>query len=484
MLDGKTSASPYTLFAIFLGAACGLGVLLPFYLGVAGDGVVAIAAVPLLLIGIAAFAASRKTLLILILLTRSALDIVLEATRTAGSGQGAGLGALINLCIILLAFALVFEKPAAFPRKMAIAWLAFFAAAIHGILLSPEKADAIRFYLTWLSNFAVFISAFYLVRESADFRYCALLVVLSSILPALYGLYETGANLGLLSGGYRIKSTFTHANIFAFYLMLVQFIGFYYLKSGTVRMPVMLRMALGAYLLLLFGLLMLTQTRSAWIAVVVVFACYAAVFERRYLIYLGLAFVASFFIPVVQERLLDILSDSEVGPQVKLNSFAWRVALWESALGWMDPGRYLLGYGLGAFRDNVLDFFPLSAGFKWDAHNVYVQWFFETGLLGVAAYLWLQVRMLGYSFQLRKVDRLAAFFITATVVSYLMVSFSDNMMFYLVVNWYYWFLIGAGCALLLRGAAKAAAEPRPAPQAKRPAPWSRPAGAAVRRSRQ
>jgi hypothetical protein len=38
------------------------------------------------------------------------------------------------------------------------------------------------------------------------------------------------------------------------------------------------------------------------------------------------------------------------------------------------------------------------------------------------------------------------------VLQYLAVSASDNMAAYLAFNWYFWFVAGAGCALLAHAA--------------------------------
>jgi len=51
-------------------------------------------------------------------------------------------------------------------------------------------------------------------------------------------------------------------------------------------------------------------------------------------------------------------------------------------------------------------------------------------------------------------NRLGAFLLVVMVLQYLIVSASDNMAAYLAFNWYFWFMLGAGCAL--RAHAKAA----------------------------
>jgi O-antigen ligase len=207
---------------------------------------------------------------------------------------------------------------------------------------------------------------------------------------------------------------------------------------------------LSLYVFFLLAQLALTQTRSAWIACLVVFIGYGLLHKRRYLLYIAGVVLICLFIPAIQQRLLDLGSDNQiVGYQDKLNSFAWRVALWESALSWMEPSRYLLGYGIGAFREYAPTYFARSQGFKWDAHNVYVQWFFDVGFLGLASYLWIHFRTLQSLRPLVVIDRQAAFTTSALIVSYLLMSLSDNMMYYLAFNWYYWFAVGASSALVL-----------------------------------
>lgn len=430
--------------AALAGAA---GIAIPFFVGAVGDSTPALLALPFLLAIAVLFVANRQSLLLLILTTRSAGDIILESTRGSIGGQNIGLGAVINACVILLTLTLVFESPRTVPKKMVTLWLGFFIFALVGIAFSPVPGDAFRLYLTWMSNFAIFVGAFYVILRVKDFRYCARLMLWSSVLPVGYSFVDIALNLR--GGDFRLKSTFMHANIYAFYLMLVILFGFYLLKDARSRMPLARKAWLSIYVLILLAMLVLTQTRSAWLACIVVFAAYGIMFERRYLLYLAGISVLALMVPAVHDRLMDLATGNTVAHQAKLNSFAWRVALWQSALEWMSPQQYLLGYGIGAFRENAPVFFKFSAGIKWDAHNVYVQWFFDVGALGLLTFLWIYARLLYLLRPLFSIDRLAAFIIYSLIISYLLISFSDNMMFYLSFNWYFWFAIGSGCALVL-----------------------------------
>ena len=147
----RKSFNTGNLAIIGVGAlACFAGVITPYYVNKLGGGMVALFALPFLLVLSGLFIADRKALLLVILITRSAGDLLLESMRSSFGEQALGPGAVINACVILLAMVLVFEKPQAVSRKMALAWLGFFVTGIYGIAvcaavnLSPDPAQALK----------------------------------------------------------------------------------------------------------------------------------------------------------------------------------------------------------------------------------------------------------------------------------------------------------------------------------------------------
>ncbi|WP_426112977.1 O-antigen ligase family protein [Massilia sp. PWRC2] len=435
--------------------AIAIGLAIPAFVGaVDGRPAHALALPALLLLGMLLLY-SRVLLLTAILLLRAAGDVFFDSTRVALGSVQIGVGGLINAFVIVIAILLVLEQPRLLPKKVALLWLPFLLAGLAGVLLAPAPGDAVRLYLAQVSYCAVFVSAFYIVRTLDDFKRCVRIVLLSSLLPLLYGVVDIAVQGGVHGpNGARLQSTFAHPNIYAFYLTLVVALGFYVLKSATYRLSAWQRVGLSAYLLLLLVMLALTQTRSAWIACFGLFFVYGLLFERRYLLYLLLIAVLALLIPEVRERVLELGSGNQVRQYAKLNSFAWRLYIWESGLAWMRPSHYLFGYGVDAFAYYSPTFFPLAGKTHFGAHNVYIQWLFELGAIGLLAYLWLFARLLGMLKSLLGVDRLAGFIVIALVLQYLAVSVSDNMAAYLAFNWYFWFVAGAACALLAqRGAA-------------------------------
>jgi O-antigen ligase len=446
--SSSTSINAWTV-AVIVGLALFIGALLPAYVGAMDDNVAKAMALPVLLLLVLLMLYSRMLLLLLILLVRSSGDIFFESTRFALGSVQIGVGGLINIFVILIALLLVAEKPGLLPKKLASMWAPFLLVALVSVAIAPVKSDAIRAYIGQISYFAMFISAFYLVRSQEDFKRCVRLVLWSSVLPALYALADMALHGGI-SGphGSRLQSTFSHPNIFAFYLTLVISLGFYVLKSTTYDLSSRNRVILTGYTFLMLALLVLTQTRSAWIACLSLFAAYGLMFNRRYLLYLLLAPLLALLIPSVRDRLLDLGAGNEVVQYAKLNSFAWRVYIWESGLQWMRPGNYLLGYGIDSFQYYSPTFFPLAGKTHFGAHNLYVQWMFELGALGIAAYLWLFARLALWLKSLLTINRLGGVILLTLVLQYMLVSASDNMASYLVFNWYFWFIVGSGCAVV------------------------------------
>jgi len=427
------------LLGLFIGAA------IPVFADVMGDHPGRLAALPALLLLGVLLIYDYKKLMLLILLLRSVGDKVLESTQFGMGDARMGIGGLINLAVIMVACLLVLEKPQVFPTRLARHWVPVLLMMGISVLISYEKTLAIKLYLGMLSCFAMFIVAVYVVRSNEDFNKAIRLVLWSSLIPTLYSFVDVA--LHMRDSSFRLQSTFGHANIQAFYLTLVLVLCLYMLKSPLFKITPMGRVAVCCYMPVLLGQLLLTQCRSAWLACFVIFVLYALLFERKYLLYL-LLLPLLMCIPSVYDRLTDLSKGNEAVHYARLNSFAWRVALWESALRWIEPLRLIYGYGLGGFDHFSQTFFENAGNTKWGAHNVYMQILFDMGVVGLLCYLWLYARVLWTIRAFARMDRMSAFLLLTVVVQYLIVSFSDNMLGYLVFNWYFWFTMGGACSLV------------------------------------
>jgi len=442
---------PLQLLTVAAVIAIGLGAIVPAYAEALGDSYAKLMALPAIILLTMLVTLSRTMLLLIIVFLRAATESLFDASRFSVGGSAIGLGGLLNLFAIIIATLLVFERPQFFSKSILKIWGAFLLMVFFGVFNSPDEPAAWRFLLQWTSNFSIFVAAYYFVRSESDFKRIIKLVLWSSAVPALVGIFQaaTGTGYVTLDAGTRVVSTFNHPNIFAFYLTIIIAMSLFVMKSPLFALSSSKRWMLGLYLLVLIGLLVMTKTRSAWFATFAVFAIYGAFFERRYLIYILVAGVVALFIPEVGERLGDLGGGAkqQVTSYDQLNSFSWRVGLWKSGLGWMTTSHYLAGYGVDAFKWYAPIFFDDFTHAHWGAHSVYVQMIFDFGILGLMSFLWMYGQVLN---QIRKMfawDRLSAFFLGMLVMEFLVVAYSDNMLDYQSFNWYLWFVVGAGIAM-------------------------------------
>lgn len=436
--------SAFGVFAMVIASlVTGLGAVA--YVGMVEGDLMLISALPFVFALLLLLVIDKRKLVLIILLFRASGDLVFDLSKFGG---GFGIGGLINALIIFIAMLFVFERPGGITRRMVSIWLPLLLVALAAVFHAPEFRDAARAFLALASYCAIFVIAFYMVRTKADFEVCVNTVLLSSLIPVLYAFVDIALNSGTTSAdGFRLKSTFSHPNIFAFYLVLNISLVFYRVKTSLVTTISAKKLALMAYMLLLLALLLLTKTRSAWAACFMIFAVYGALFERRYLLYLILLPALALLIPSVRDRLLDLGSGNEYVQYAKLNSFAWRLLLWKSSMEWMSTAHSIAGYGLNSFKHYSPIFFPLAGTTNFGAHNTYIQWFFETGVVGVICAVWLHLRLF-FTLKLGiPQGRLRSMIAIAMVIAYLFFAFSDNMLDYLSFNWYFWFFIGAACAI-------------------------------------
>lgn len=437
--------------AVLLTLVCaGLGALTVAYVDLVGESPLRIFFLPMLLLLGIVLVLDRRHLFLAIMLFRSAADPVFDAAKfNVGSAQ-IGMGAALNALVILIAALFLIERPKVAGTPLLARWavLPLLLAAIAAAH-SPDPGAAVRTLLVLISYGAVFVIPFHLVQSPADRQRCFDLVIWSSLLPVLYAGVDLAQGWG--SEGFRLKSTFSHPNIFAFYLLLVAGLLFYRLKAVTTTATFMRMVSVG-YLLLLLALLALTQTRSAWLAALLVFGVYAIRFERRYLLYLPIALVLLFVLmPGLSDRVNDLSASKSFDQYPKLNSFDWRLEIWKSGLSWMRLDHLPLGYGLDAFIWHSPDFFPLAGNIHPGAHNVYVQWLFETGITGIAMLAWIFSRL--FRRLAAATESVGATLLMSLVAGYLLVCASDNLVDYLSFNWYFWFVMGAACAAQEQGAA-------------------------------
>lgn len=385
-----------------------------------------------------------------ILLTRSICDPIFNLSGGGTADAGMGVGAVVNAIAVGVAILLAIQRPPTSPFAVFALWSPFLLIAATATFYAPQFVPALRLAFVLLTYWAFFAIPFFIMRSERDLTRFILVVLASSIAPSLYSFWELRLAFADM-GEFRLQSTFSHPNIFAFYLVLMLGLALYLRTAAAVHLTRAMRTLVTAYIPLLIVFLLLTKTRSAWLACGLIFLLYGVRMDRRFLLGFLLLPLALAVDASLLERITNITQSTEIeslkqlDENVRLNSFAWRQALWESAIPEIVANP-LLGHGLELFKPATPDFFALIGPEEIDAHNFYLQVAFEMGSAGLLALLWLFGSLAWRLARGLCYDRDGVTIILSILGAYVLVSYSDNMQFYLSFNWYFWFVMGTVCA--------------------------------------
>ena len=435
--------SPKITLFVSLAFGALFGVVVLVLSPVLGKNIVFVVAIPFAMFFLIIMFLDARWMMLTLLYTRALLDPLLNMTKL---GEGAGMGAFLNLLVIFLVIMLALRFPGQIDYKSPIirAWAVFLSICFLSLLYSPDRVRTFKLCINLCSYLAVTLMPFLIVKNEDQKRFWIKTLLYSSLAPVGLALVGLATHIEFFYSYGRLQGTFTHSNILAFYLVLIVAVVFYILKSGLFRLTFSQRVWLRLYMLGCLALLVVTETRSAWLSCVGMFFIYALIKERKFLFILLLVMGLLFLVPQVQVRLKDLSEGTGVTKSEKLNSMTWRIKLWESSVEAIKR-RPIFGYGIGSFEQMSKEFFKLDKKGA-PAHNVYLELMFELGLVGLLSYLAIYFTVLKAYFHRvsRRWQRLSyeASIIFAYTIGYLIVCSSDNTLYYLAFNWYFWFFMG------------------------------------------
>ena len=380
--------------------------------------------------------------LIGLLLLRPGLDYFFSSIRLSVGGVDLGLGGAISLFLVGGAFLHVFILRSDASRRLRLPIVGMYAVFCliycAAFLNSYDKPAAAKVLLRLFSICSILILAVVAVKSKATAQGLIRSILFSAVIPLGWGFVNYFLHKGRLAG------TFTHANILAFYLLIIMGCLIFQIDNDRPWTKISWKR------LCLFGILLvaliLTETRSGWAAFLMMTLIYAARFNKRVFIPCIVFMILVSFTPLIQKKIANVFSS--YGSKVSINedsSLGWRFEQWGKLF---KPAmeRPIFGYGING------DFLLANDGLA--AHNDYLRYFVETGLIGlVAAYL-PYVYLLIFSLKRfkRRWDfsdpstKLAAFFV-CFIPAFLLMSVTENLNGYIIVHWYLWALIGIFFAL-------------------------------------
>lgn len=373
--------------------------------------------------------------------------LVVRASADAGklSEGGSGLmdpsSALAMLFLLAGMFWIAARRRsdgAAPPSPLGTALTLFLVAAGLSALGSSHLGASA---LDWLRMAAAAAMFFVLNRLVSDGRHVRLVVgatFASAVVPLLVGFAGIAyGGLAESKGGFdRITSTFSQSNGYSRYLMLLIVFGVAVRRHLTGGY----RLALSCVLVGSAASLVLTYTRSAWLATVVGLVVVGFLQNKGIVVGLVVVGVATLLaVPSVAGRFSD-LSEESTTSDASANSLSWRLGYWAEILPLANDNP-VTGIGLKATE------------FETDEaklpHNDFLRAYVETGILGLIAYLGLLGAMVRTARRaLRRArpgfERGVAVGFAGFVASWIGVSLVANAMAQVVLLWY--LLAIAACA--------------------------------------
>jgi len=385
----------------------------------------------------------NKIGLLLIILLRPVLDYFSGQNIITIGHFSLNLASLFGLFVILFCLFVIFKNKTDFKKiPLLKSWTIFLSLAFISIIFSINKFTSISETIRLSSILLIFLASYLVINNNKDLSLFIKTIIASAITPALFAFYQFVTNRGITipeEGVYnRIFGTFSHPNLFAFYLLIPLSLCFIvFLVSNKKKVQIALYGLLSVFLVLA---LILTYTRGAWISFIIITLILGAIRFRLFLVVIVLSIILSYFgIGEVKNRTQEIVNNNEY------SSVQWRINLWKDSVRYIAE-KPLIGHGAGTAKDLIF----MKRGNRFGSthpHNDYLKIGLEMGVLGVLSYLFLLGNILLKLLTIYKKETRLNLKILVLVVlvlsfSIFIASFGDNIIRNTALQWSFWALIG------------------------------------------
>jgi putative inorganic carbon (HCO3(-)) transporter len=384
------------------------------------------------------FAVRPDVGLMILVLTRPSLDLWADRSLATVVGLRVNVASLTAVTLILVGGVYMAERWGTVRRSPVILPFVLFVAIAGVSMVVGPSGGAVYEWLRLLSLFVLYGVCYVVIRTLGNARRFALVVLASAAVPVGVGVYQT------MEGGTRViaefgraTGTFLHPVPFGIFLGLL--ISFATPLLFSRALPLVFRLAAPLALVALVG----TYTRTAWIGALVGLLL-VGIQRHRSLLLLAPVTVAviAFAVPSTVTRSSDVSDDpSSLGGAG--SSIDARFTQWDVNLPKIQRNP-VVGQGLKAIAENQGAL----------VHNDYLRAAVETGVFGLAAYVWLLLAMLRGSYAtmrqaLQRTDRLSysiALGSLAAGLAFVIMSATSNLMTQVVVAGSFWCIAAIGHA--------------------------------------
>lgn len=361
-----------------------------------------------------------------------------------------------------------FAPPANFlGRPLQFLALAFFISVLFSQYPSLSLSAFFGKFLKYVFLYFCFIEAF---RDEKSIKIFLNCFFLSAFITVLSGIVQHYTGKDFIKGHVfgvenfmtveRVNASFYTANGFGAYLLPVIGLIAHFLYTAIVRHRAwVLGGVLACFLVLLLACLCWTYSRSAWIGYLTILFV-MAILDRRKIFYAGillLVFVFIFLPSLNDVRHMQLIKDNNGRGQkledvqtVLKQSGSGRFMYWKKAVSIIHASP-VWGTGLNTYMKIIRqDADPSTWRY---AHNCYLQMAAETGLLGLACFLWMLFILLRHSLnccdQIKDLWPLSILQGAVTgLFGFLVQSFFDNTFYTVQLGVYMWLIFGLMVAVM------------------------------------
>ncbi len=303
--------------------------------------------------------------------------------------------AALLLGVIFWLFRLIKDKECRrfrrLPYDVPAALFALLGAA--SVIFSPDQAFS---FYNYYNLVGVYLLTYLLigqnVQASQDIRKIVYALGLSCVIVVIYGFYQFAFGIDTSTMKWvdgdafpelkkRIFSTWENPNILACYLdIALCFLFAFFVKMRQTKR----RIAFFSAILLLFFCLAMTYARMAFLVAFLIFALYGIFRDGRILLGAVLLSCALFLIDsTLFYRIFSIFTHLDTSSEMRL-------ALWESTLAMIgDHPFFGIGWGAYWLVYPEYDFYLQGAPVHIvHAHNMYLNYAAEIGIVGACAFFW------------------------------------------------------------------------------------------------
>ena len=315
--------------------------------------------------------------------------------------------------------------------------LVYFLSTLKSVSFSLSMEGLFLKFFEWIMIYFIVAEV---INTKAKLRRIVTAIIFSIFFITVDGIVQliTGTDFirGYQASGHKIRASFGNPNSFGAWLVIMIPLSVSLLYSGTKK--TVKAILLSATALSIFCLA-LTYTRGAWLATIFAIAFIGIFRSKKLLIVLLVILIALSFVllNITKEHALSFVRFSEQDME--------RPKLWLEALTIIEDFP-LLGTGPNTYA-SVAPRYRITEKTGYYPHNSYLHMAAESGLLGLAAFIWIIVTLFKTSLaDLKKINNnfYSALLIglLAGLFGFLIHSFVDTNFYSLQLGNLMWFIMG------------------------------------------